>query len=151
MEMWLVWLIVAGFFFILEMATTGFLVCWLGVGALLAMFLSFVIDNVVLQVVVFAIASIILILLTKPLVKKFVDKKTIPTNIDSIIGKEGMVTETIDSVKGVGQVKLSGEIWSAKSLIENEVIEKDTRVTVKKIDGVKLVVEKTKELEKVSG
>lgn len=151
MGMWLVWLIVAGFFFILEMATTGFLVCWLGVGALLAMFLSFVIDNVVLQVVVFAIASIILILLTKPLVKKFVDKKTIPTNIDSIIGKEGMVTETIDSVKGVGQVKLSGEIWSAKSLIENEVIEKDTRVTVKKIDGVKLVVEKTKELEKVSG
>ena len=104
MGMWLVWLIVAGFFFILEMATTGFLVCWLGVGALLAMFLSFVIDNVVLQVVVFAIASIILILLTKPLVKKFVDKKTIPTNIDSIIGKEGMVTETIDSVKGVGQV-----------------------------------------------
>lgn len=147
MGMWLLWLIVAGFFFILEIATTGFLVCWLGVGALLAMFLSFFVDNIILQVVVFAISSIVLIVLTKPLVKKFIDKKTIPTNIDSIIGKEGIVIETIDSIKGVGLVKLGGEVWSAKSFVDNSVIEKDTKVIVKEINGVKLVVEESKKME----
>lgn len=149
MGMWLLWLIVAGFFFILEIATAGFLVFWLGVGAILAMILSFFVDNIILQITVFAVSSIILIVLTKPLVKKFVDKKTIPTNIDSIIGKEGIVTETIDSVKGVGQVKLNGEVWSAKSFVENTVIEKDTKVIVKEITGVKLVVEESKVAEKV--
>ena len=150
MGMWLLWLIVAGFFFILEIATAGFLVCWLGVGALLAMFLSFFVDNIILQVIVFAISSILLIVLTKPLVKKFIDKKTIPTNIDSIIGKEGIVIETIDSVKGVGQVKLGGEVWSAKSFVDSAIIEKDTKVTVKEINGVKLVVEESKKSEMVN-
>lgn len=147
MGMWLLWLIVAGFFFILEIATTGFLVCWLGVGALLAMVLSFFVDNIILQVTVFAISSIVLIVLTKPLVKKFIDKKTIPTNIDSIIGKEGIVIETIDSVKGIGQVKLGGEVWSAKSFVDNVIIEKDTKVIVKEISGVKLVVEESEKIE----
>ena len=150
MVMWSVWLIVAGFFFILEIATTGFLVCWLGVGAVLAMVLSFFVDNIVLQVMLFAISSVVLILFTKPLVKKFIDKKTIPTNIDSIIGKEGIVIETIDTIKGVGQVKLGGEVWSAKSFVENVVIEKDTKVVVKEINGVKLVVEEVKTVDTVS-
>ena len=82
---------------------------------------------------------------TKP-----VDKKTIPTNIDSIIGKEGIVIETIDTIKGVGQVKLGGEVWSAKSFVENVVIEKDTKVVVKEINGVKLVVEEVKTVDTVS-
>lgn len=150
MEMWSIWLIVAGFFFILEIVTTGFLVCWLGVGALFAMVLSFFVDNIVLQVMLFAISSVILILFTKPLVNKFIDKKTIPTNIDSIIGKEGLVIETIDPVKGVGQVKLGGEVWSAKSFVENTVIEKDTRVIVREINGVKLVVEEVKNIDTVN-
>lgn len=149
MGMWLFWLIVSGIFFILEMATTGFLVFWLGLGALLAMILSFFVDNVIIQVTVFAISSILLIVSTKPLVKKFIDKKTIPTNLDSIIGKEGLVVETIDNVKAQGQVKLNGEVWSAKAFDENKIIEKDTKVVVKEITGVKLVVEESEKKEKV--
>lgn len=149
MGMWLFWLIVSGIFFILEMATTGFLVFWLGLGALLAMVLSFFVDNVIIQVTVFAISSILLIVSTKPLVKKFIDKKTIPTNLDSIIGKEGLVVETIDTVKAQGQVKLNGEVWSAKAFDENKIIEKDTKVVVKEITGVKLVVEESEKKEKV--
>ena len=149
MGMWLFWLIVSGIFFILEMATTGFLVFWLGLGALLAMVLSFFVDNVIIQVTVFAISSILLIVSTKPLVKKFIDKKTIPTNLDSIIGKEGIVVETIDTVKAQGQVKLNGEVWSAKAFDENKIIEKDTKVVVKEITGVKLVVEESEKKEKV--
>lgn len=149
MDMWLMWLIIAGFFFILEMATNGFLVCWLGVGALAAMVLSFFVDNIVLQIVVFAIISIVLMIFTKPLVKKFIDKKTIPTNTDSLLGKEGIVIETINSIEGIGLVKLDGEVWSAKSYAENVIIEKNAKVTVKEITGVKLVVEESRKTEQV--
>ena len=149
MGMWIVWLIIAGFFFILEMVTSGFLVCWLGVGAVLSMILSFFVDNIIAQVIVFAISSIVLMVMTKPLVKKFIDKGTIPTNKDSLIGKEGIVIETIDTIKAQGQVKLMGEVWSAKSFDEGKVIEKDTKVIVKEITGVKLVVEESEKKEKV--
>jgi len=149
MGMWIVWLIIAGFFFILEMVTSGFLVCWLGVGAVLSMILSFFVDNIIAQVIVFAISSIVLMVMTKPLVKKFIDKGTIPTNKDSLIGKEGIVIETIDTIKAQGQVKLMGEVWSAKSFDEGKIIEKDTKVIVKEIIGVKLVVEESEKKEKV--
>lgn len=141
MGMWILWLIVAGFFFILEIITSGFLVCWLGIGALLSMILSFFVDNIVIQVIVFAISSIVLIVLTKPLVKKFIDKKTIPTNKDSLIGKEGIVVQAIDTIKAEGQVKLLGEVWSARAFNEGKIIEKGKNVIVREIIGVKLVVD----------
>ena len=145
MGMWILWLIVAGFFFILEIATTGFLAMWLGVAGLITLALSFFVDNVVIQIVVFVISSVVLILLTKPLVKKFIDKKTIPTNTDSLMGKEGIVIQTIDNIKSVGQ----GEVWSAKSFDDDKIIEKGTQVVVKDISGVKLVVEESEQTEKV--
>ena len=61
--MWSFWLIVAGIFFIIEMATVGFLMFWLGIGSLLAMVASFITDSIVIQTVVFVIPSSILYLL----------------------------------------------------------------------------------------
>ena len=135
--MWLFWLIAAGLFFIGEMITVGFLVFWLGVSALLTMLVSFITDNIVIQIAVFAISSIALIFLTKPLISKYISKESIPTNANSLIGKKAIVTKDIGT--DVGQVKVSGEIWTAIS--ENEIeIEKGTEVEILKIDGVKLVV-----------
>lgn len=141
--MWSFWLIVAGIFFILEIATVGFLVFWLGIGALLAMITSFITDNIIIQTVVFVVSSCILILLTKPLVDKFTGKKSIPTNSYSLIKKHGIVVQDIDPIKGVGQVKVNGEIWSAKTEDES-IIAKDTEIEVLKIDGVKLIVSPVK-------
>lgn len=149
MPIWVIWLIVAGIFFIGEIATTGFLIFWLGVGAILAMLVSFITDNIIIQIAVFVITSIVLILLTKPLVKKFVDnKKTVVTNSYSLIGQKALVTEDIDSVKSKGQVKVNGEVWSAKSA-EDELIPKGTEVEIAEITGVKLVVKPCNEKIKV--
>lgn len=135
--MWLFWLIAAGLFFVGEMITVGFLVFWLGVAALLTMLVSFITDSIIIQVAVFAISSIALIFLTKPLINKYISKESIPTNANSLIGKKGIVTKDIGT--DVGQVKVSGEIWTAIS--ENDLkIEKGTEVEILKIDGVKLVV-----------
>ena len=139
--MWLFWLIAAGMFFIGEMVTVGFLVLWLGVGCLLAMLVSFITDSIVIQTVVFTISSISLIFLTKPLVSKYISKEVIPTNTYSLIGKKGIVIKEIGI--DVGQVKVSGEIWTAIS--DNDTkIEQGTEVEILKIDGVKLVVCPTK-------
>ena len=148
--MWVFWLIAAGIFFIIEMATIGFLVFWLGIGSLLAMVTSFFIDNIIVQFAVFLVTSSILIIFTRPLVNKFVKvPKEIKTNAYSIIGKKGIVTSKINNIEGNGQIKIDGEVWSAKSLDEED-IEKNTEVEIVEIDGVKAVVRKIKDESKIS-
>ena len=136
--MWYLWLIAAGIFFIIEIATVGFLIFWLGIGALFAMVASFFTDNLLIQTTVFVISSSVLIPLTKPIVNKYFDDgKTIATNAYSLIGKVGIVTTAINTLNSTGQVKDNGEIWSAKA---DEDIKQGTEVEILKIDGVKLIV-----------
>ena len=138
--MWLIWLIAAGIFFVAEIITVGFFIFWLGVGSLLAMLVSFVTDSVIIQVAVFAVSSSILLFFTKPLAKRLSKSDNTATNSFSLINKKGIVTIDINSLEGTGQVKVNGEIWSAKTE-NNMVIPKDAQIKVLKIDGVKLVVE----------
>ena len=146
--MWAIWLIAAGVFFIAEIATTGFLIFWLGLGSLLAMVTSFITDSVFIQTIVFVISSTLLILLTKPLLKKITKKdKTVVTNAFSIVGKDAIVTTTIDPKQGIGQIKVDGETWSAKCS-DDIVIEKGTEVKILAIDGVKAVVSTSKKSSK---
>ena len=137
--MWIVWLIAAGVFFIGEIITVGFLIFWFGVGSLFAMVTSFIFpDNILLQSIVFLVSSTILIFCTKPIVNKYISKKSVPTNVYSVVGKIGIVTKPI-SFEEPGQVKVDGETWTAVSK-DSSAIEKDTEVTVHEIDGVKLIV-----------
>lgn len=138
--MWQFWLIAAGIFFIVEMATIGFLVFWFGIGALITMIVSFFVPNPYIQAVVFLVTSTLLIFLTKPFVNKFINKeKNIVTNAYSIIGRTGIVTKEINPIEGTGQIKVGGEIWSAKTDL-NETIPENTKVEIVQIDGVKAVV-----------
>jgi len=142
--MWMFWLIAAGVFFIAEMATVGFLIFWLGIGSLITMVCSLFITNIYIQATIFVITSTLLIFLTKPLVNKFVNKGSdIKTNSYSLIGKTGIVIKEINPIHGSGQIKVSGEVWSAKSENE-EIITVDSEVKVVKIDGVKAVVQLVK-------
>lgn len=140
--MWYIWLIAAGVCFVFEIATVGFLIFWLGIGALLSMCVSFFTNNLIIQTSVFVISSGLLIFFTKPFVNKFTKKDTTPTNAYSVIEKKGIVIIEINSIEATGQVKIEGEIWSAKSA-EGSVISVGTEVKVLKIDGVKVLVEPT--------
>ncbi len=138
--MWYIWLIAAGIFLIGEMITNGFLIFWLGLGALLAMLVSFITDNLIIQTAVFVVSSTLLIIFTKPLLKKFTKKdKTVVTNAFSIVGKKALVLQDINSTLGTGQIKVDGQVWSAKTETE-EFIPKGAEVLILKIDGVKTVV-----------
>ena len=137
--MWQIWLIIAGVCLVIEIMTTGFLVFWLAIGALISMIVSLFTDSILIQTAVFVISSAILIFATKPFVKKFAKTKDVKTNAFSIIGQNGIVTKEIDSINAKGQVKIDGETWSAVGKDDMD-IPKGTEVKVIEIKGVKAVV-----------
>ena len=142
MSVWVNWLIVAGFFAILEMVTVGFLVIWIGVGALAAMVYSiFFPEQIIVQIAIWVVASTILILSTKKLTDRIKPAPT-KTNVYSIIGKRASVIQAIDDVKSTGQIKVGGDVWSAKAENYEEVIPEGTTVEIVSIEGVKAVVKK---------
>ena len=140
MSPWLIWLIVAFAFAILEMITTGFMVIWLGVAAIVALLFSLMFpEAIAIQIGIWGVLSLILLLFTK----KFADKVTtnsVPTNVYSIIGKKANVIVEINGEKSTGQVKVDGDIWSAKTEEFNAIVPVGTVVEIIRVDGVKVVV-----------
>ncbi len=146
--MWKLWLIIAGLFFVGEIATVGFLIFWFGIGALIAMIVSIFTTNIIIQTTIFLISSTILIFATKPFVKKFADVKKTNTNVYSIIGKKALVIITIDPIHSVGQIKLNGEVWTAES-DNQQIIKEGTEVEILEIKGVKAIVKSVKVENKI--
>ena len=103
------------------------------------MCISFLVDSIFIQTLVFVISSIGLLFLTKPFVTKITKKDSVVTNANQVIGKLGTVIKEVNSLEGSGQIKVGNEIWSAITN-ESENIPKGTKVKVLEIDGVKAVV-----------
>lgn len=140
MLMWQFWLILSGLFLIIEIFNVSFLIFWFSLGALVAMIVSFVIHNIIIQASIFLVTSTVLLFATRPFVNKILPKDSfIKTNSNSIEGKIGKVIVDIEPIEGKGQVKIDSETWSAKSA-NNTYIFKDTEVIVEKIEGVKAIV-----------
>ncbi len=141
MEAWIIWLILSGIFFILEIFTVSFMMFWPGVAAFISTLLAIIGLPTQVQIIVFSILSILLIVFTKPLTKKLFKSSNVNTNIDNVIGKEGLVIKEIDNLNRKGQVKVDGEIWTAISSTGDK-ISQDLVIKVVGVDGVKLIVEK---------
>lgn len=138
--MWRLWIIFAGLCFVAEIATVGFLIFWFGIGALIAMVVSFFTDNIAIQTASFIISSTILLFFTRKFANRISKKdEDIQTNAFSIIGKKGIVTKEIDPFFNSGQIKVGSEIWSAKS-VNDEKIAEGTEVEVLEISGVRAIV-----------
>ncbi|MBQ7624870.1 MAG: NfeD family protein [Clostridia bacterium] len=137
--MYIVWLCAALLFVFLEALTVGINFIWFSAGALLAMVASFITDSIVVQLTVFVLASAVCLLAFRPLVKKKFNGKVTPTNSDRIIGQTGKVTEDIKNDENVGQILVSGQVWSAHSETGENIL-KDSYVTVTEIKGVRAVV-----------
>ena len=139
--MWVAWLIIIILLTFLEVATVNLVSVWFVMSAIVSLFTSFVIDSFYIQFAIFVCLGIVLMLLTRPyLVKKLTNKKE-STNLDRVIGMEGIVTEEITKTK-IGEVKVDGKRWSA---ISNELIKVGEEVIIERSDGVKLIVRKGEE------
>ena len=139
------WLAGIIFFAVLEAVTASALVSiWFSVGSLAALITSFITDNFWIQLVVFFVVSVAVLCLVRPLSKKYFTPKTQATNADRLVGQQAVVTETIDNLAATGQVKIKGQTWTARSE-GDEVLSPGTRITVVRIEGVKVIVKAAEE------
>lgn len=134
------WLIVMVVMLAVEAAAPGLVSVWFAVGALAALVSAVCKAAVWLQVVIFVGVSVLALVLTKPLVRKYVNGKAQPTNADMILGKECIVREAIDNIAETGAISAGGKIWTARSTDDNVKIPEGVYVSVVRIEGVKAIV-----------
>ena len=135
------WLIVSGACLIAEIFTISFLLFFPGVAAFFSFIAAIFGATFYMQVIIFVISSTLMILFVRPLVAKLFKTKDVAMNSSSIIGKSGIVLKEIGKPNTLGQVKVSGEVWSAISE-DSSTILKDEPISVVAISGVKLIVKK---------
>ena len=140
----IVWLIILALCLGVEIATLGLVTIWFAGGALVTFFVAMVTDSLLIQVIVFLAVSLLLLFFTRPIAKKYYNNKRTKTNVDSLIGEQCKVTETIDNFNEAGTVLLNGLEWTARSKDET-VIETGARVKVTAVDGVKVIVKQVTE------
>ena len=140
----LIWVGVMVVFGAMEAITVGLTSIWFMVGGLGGLVVAMLNGDIWLQLVVFFVVSIACMIAARPLVAKYINQKTIPTNADRVLNAAARVTEAIDNTVPVGAVYVDGKTWSARS--ENgEPIAAGTMVRVKRMEGVRLFVEELKE------
>ena len=135
----MIWLAAMLVFLFVEAQSVTMVSLWFAAGALAAVIGALCGAELWLQVVPFFAVSIVLLASLRPLARKYFTPKITKTNVDSIIGTQGLVTTAIDNVTAQGQVKLGAMEWSARSTT-GEVIPVGTLVSVDKVEGVKVFV-----------
>ena len=138
---WIFWLVLVTVLSFVEIATVSLVSIWFVASGIVAMILSFFIEDTAIITTIFILLGIFLLVISRPIVNKLRSKDNEKTNLDRIIGETAIVTEDIKK-NVVGEVKVDGKRWSAVS--KEKCLKGDT-VKVLKIDGVKLIVEKESE------
>lgn len=142
-EMMLVWIIILIAALVIEILTTGALVSiWFCFGAGAALIAAFFNTPLWIQILLFVIISVLMLLFTRPLITKFIQPEEHPTNADRIIGETGIVTEKIENLTGNGYIEVGGRSWPARNIEASDVIEAGEKVTIIRIEGVKVIVKK---------
>ena len=134
------WILVAIICGAIEIFTVGFWFLWLAIAAVVvALLVQFgLLPTLEIQLLIFAIFTLLLIIFTRPLIMRFVKSNDKVSNVKALIGQHGITITPIVPMQ-FGQVKVNGEVWTA---IAEEELEENIRVEVIGIDGVKLLVKK---------
>lgn len=135
------WLVLLVVLVIVELMTMGLTTIWFAAGALVSTIAAAFGAPLYLQIALFLIVSVLMLVFTRPIAVKYFNKDREMTNVDSMIGKKGIVTGAIDNLQGCGQVTLNGLEWTARALQEEGKIPEGSVVIVREIRGVKLIVE----------
>jgi len=139
----ILWFVALVVLLIIEGFTYALVSIWFAGGTVAALVLSLLNVNVAVQFAAFAVVSAVLLLMVRPAAKRLLPGRKARTNADRVIGQEGVVIRQIDPISGEGQVKVMGQVWSAKPEDGASVITPDSHVIITGISGVKVIV-KTK-------
>ncbi|MDE5589976.1 MAG: NfeD family protein [Acetatifactor sp.] len=139
-EMIIIWLVLLIVAIVIEVPTMGLTTIWFAGGALVAILAAILNAPIWLQIILFFAVSLFLLFFTRPLAVKYFNKDRVRTNVESLVGRQAIVTGEIDNLQGIGQVTVGGQEWSARSLDDRQRIAVGNVVIVASISGVKLVV-----------
>jgi len=140
----IVWLALLIIFAVAEAATVGLTSVWFAIGSLGALVCALLGGNIWLQLGIFIVLSVVCLVALRPLAQKYLNTRVEPTNADRVIGQEAQVTQDIDNIHGTGAVTIGGVTWTARSEHDTP-IPAGTMVRVLRIEGVKVMVEESKE------
>ena len=136
----IMWIVIAVIAAIIEGCTPQLVSIWFAIGAVITAIVSVFTDNILIQLAVFIVVSVICIVVTRPLARRF--KRSTgdtPTNCDRYLGKIAEVVVDINNIEAVGQIKVEGSVWSARSST-GEPLPAGTKVVVNSIEGVKMIL-----------
>jgi len=145
----IMWLAIIIIFLVIEGATCELVTAWFAGGAIVAFIASFFGVNILVQVTLFIVVSILLLLLTRPIVIKYIKNKQVKTNIYSLAGEKARVISCIDNSMETGIVIINGLEWTARSTDDSIKFEKGQQVEIVEIQGVKLIVKEIKTKEEL--
>ena len=137
-----IWLIVMAVMIVVEISAPGLVSIWFAAGALAAYVAALLGGGTAVQVMVFVLVSVVLLLLTRPLAKKYINERAAKTNKDTIPGRTAIVTEEVNNLAATGRVTIDGLPWTARAAVEEEIIPVGEEVVVEKIEGVKCIVKR---------
>jgi membrane protein implicated in regulation of membrane protease activity len=138
---WWIWVIAFAVFVFVEAITYQLVSIWLAGGALGGLIALLCGGSVYVQLTAFVVVAALLLILTRPFVKKLMKTRHTDTNVDALPGKTAVVTEEIDNRESRGRAKVGGIEWRAESK-EGSIIAKGETVVVDSISGVRLIVKK---------
>ena len=148
LNMTVIWLVILVALVVTELLTMGLTTVWFAGGALVATLASLLHLPVILQIILFLVVSALLLYFTRPVAVKYFNKDRVRTNAESLVGRQAIVISEIDNLQGIGQVTINGMEWTARSIMDDHIIEPGEVVIVRGINGVKLLVEDRKDFEK---
>jgi membrane protein implicated in regulation of membrane protease activity len=142
MDVWVIWLVAACVLGVGEMHQGGFYLAPFAVGAALAAVLGLIGVGALLSAVVFAAASGIAFATLRPVARRHTRlPPSIRTGAAALIGRPAIVMERIANDEGMGSVRIDGgEVWTARSYDEDEVIPAGEHVEVVEIRGATALV-----------
>ena len=139
MDDWVWWMIAAGVLAVGEIATLGFFLGPIAIAALTAAIVALIGGGLAAQWIVFIAVSLASLLVLRPIARRHLRTPAqLRTGTAALVGRQAVVLERVD--RDGGQVKLGGEVWSARSYDDDDAFEAGTRVEVMQIDGATALV-----------
>lgn len=141
----MIWLGILAVLLLIEAITAGLTTIWFAGGALVAAVAAYCGAGVFLQFVLFFAVSLVLLVFTRPVAVRYMNRNVEKTNAESLLGKKAVVIEKIDNLAQTGHVRIRDIEWMARTSDDSVKIPENAVVEIEEIHGVKLIVKEVKE------
>lgn len=141
----LIWLGIVALFLVIEAATVGLTTIWFAGGALIAAIAAWIGAGEAVQWILFIAVSLVLLIFTRPVAVRYMNKNVEKTNVERLMGQKAVVIQEIDNLNQTGLVRVGDVEWMARTKSDDVQIPEKAVVVIKEVQGVKLIVEEIKE------